>query len=105
MLVACRLAGLSALEGHYAGVSVSAQFGGAGGCAARFLWGRRTGPSQAPASLNASSGLATKIRRLARKGRRGDGGAATLLGNITRAPISMLLGLLWRAFRGAAGYR
>ena len=26
MLVACRLAGLSALEGHYAGVSVSAQF-------------------------------------------------------------------------------
>jgi hypothetical protein len=28
MLVACRLAGLSALEGHYAGVSVSAQFGG-----------------------------------------------------------------------------
>ena len=29
MLVAYRLAGLSALEGHYAGVSVSAQFGGA----------------------------------------------------------------------------
>jgi hypothetical protein len=26
MLVACRLAGLSALEGHYAGVSVRAQF-------------------------------------------------------------------------------
>ena len=29
MLVACRLAGLSALEGHYVGVSVRAQFGGA----------------------------------------------------------------------------
>ena len=27
MLVACRLAGLSALEGHYAGVNVSAQCG------------------------------------------------------------------------------
>ena len=26
MLVACRLAGLSALEGHYAGVIVRAQF-------------------------------------------------------------------------------
>ena len=26
MLVACRLAGLSALEGHYAGLNVSAQF-------------------------------------------------------------------------------
>jgi hypothetical protein len=26
MLVACRLASLSALEGHYAGVSVGAQF-------------------------------------------------------------------------------
>ena len=29
MLVACRLARLSALEGHYAGVRVCAQFGGA----------------------------------------------------------------------------
>ena len=38
MLVACRLACLSALEGHYAGVSVSAQFGGACGCAACFFW-------------------------------------------------------------------
>jgi hypothetical protein len=27
MLVACRLAGLSALEGHYAGPNASAQFG------------------------------------------------------------------------------
>ena len=27
MLVACRLAGLSALEGHYAGVRVVTQFG------------------------------------------------------------------------------
>ncbi len=27
MLVACRLAGLSALEGHYAGLNASAQFG------------------------------------------------------------------------------
>ena len=34
MLVACRLAGLSALKGHYAGVRVCAQFGGACGCAA-----------------------------------------------------------------------
>ena len=38
MLVACRLACLSALEGHYAGVGVCAQFGGACGCAARFIW-------------------------------------------------------------------
>jgi hypothetical protein len=27
MLVACRLAGLSALEGHYAGLNARAQFG------------------------------------------------------------------------------
>jgi hypothetical protein len=47
MLVACRLAGLSAREGHYAGVSVSAQFGGAYGCAARFFWCRRTEPPTA----------------------------------------------------------
>ena len=39
MLVACRLAGLSALEGHHAGVRVSAQFGGAYRCAARFFCG------------------------------------------------------------------
>jgi hypothetical protein len=38
MLVACQLAGLSALEGHYAGVRASALFGGACGCAARFFW-------------------------------------------------------------------
>ena len=31
MLVACRLAGLSALEGHYAGVSARAQFGASRG--------------------------------------------------------------------------
>ena len=37
MLVACRLAGLSALEAYYAGVSVGA-IGGACGCAARFFW-------------------------------------------------------------------
>ena len=37
MLVACRLAGLSALETHYAGVRVRAQFGGACGRAARFF--------------------------------------------------------------------
>ena len=36
MLVACR--GLSALEGHYAGASLGAQFGGACGCATRFFW-------------------------------------------------------------------
>jgi hypothetical protein len=38
MLVACRLADLSALEKHYAGVRVHAQFGGACGRAARFFW-------------------------------------------------------------------
>jgi hypothetical protein len=38
MLVACRLAGLSALEGHYAGVRVRAQLAGvAGGKWAAFL--------------------------------------------------------------------
>jgi hypothetical protein len=44
MLAAYRLADLSALEGHYAGVRAGAQFGGACGCAARFFWvsaGRR----------------------------------------------------------------
>ena len=35
MLVACRLAGLSALVAHYAGVRVGAQFGAACGCAAQ----------------------------------------------------------------------
>ena len=32
MLVACRLAGLSALETHYAGVRAGAQFGAERGC-------------------------------------------------------------------------
>jgi hypothetical protein len=44
MLVACRLAGLSALEAHYAGVSVSAQFG-AGVAARGQNLDRRRGPS------------------------------------------------------------
>ena len=35
MLVAYRLAGLSALETYYAGVRVGAQFGAACGCAAQ----------------------------------------------------------------------
>ena len=59
MLVACRLAGLSALEGQ----GVSAQCGGACGCAARFFWVWRNGtahrfPAQTRASLNASFSLA-----------------------------------------------
>ena len=69
MLVAYRLAGLSALEGHYAGVRVCAQFGGPCGCAA---------------SLHASSSLALKIRRLAGNSRLGDEGAATSLGKSYR---------------------
>jgi hypothetical protein len=69
MLVACRLAGLSALETYYAGVRVGAQFGAACGCAP---------------SLNDSSSLALKIRRLARNSRPGDDGAVTSLGNSYR---------------------
>ena len=49
MLVACRLADLSALEGHYAGVRVSAQFGGARVDARLVSFGcRRTGPPPLP---------------------------------------------------------
>jgi hypothetical protein len=61
MLVACRLAGLSALEGHYAGVRVCAQFGGACGCAAR---------------LQRLVQMAAKIRRLARNSKLGDDGGS-----------------------------
>ena len=39
MLVAYRLAGLSALEGHYAGVRVCAQFGAACWLCGSFLLG------------------------------------------------------------------
>ena len=38
MLAACRLAGLSVLERHYAGVRACAQFARACGRAARFFW-------------------------------------------------------------------
>ena len=54
MLVACRLAGLSALEAHYAGVRVGAQIRGPCGCAAQ---------------PHRSSGLALKIKRLAANSR------------------------------------
>jgi hypothetical protein len=56
MLAAYRLAGLSALEGHYAGVRVCAQFGGACGRAARFFWvsadGAATASQQTPATVS-----------------------------------------------------
>ena len=54
MLVACRV--LSALEGHYAGASLGAQFGGACGRAARFFWmlanGAATASQQTPAAVS-----------------------------------------------------
>jgi hypothetical protein len=59
MLVACRLAGLSALEAYYAGVSVGA-IGGACGCAARFFWvsadGAATASQQTPGGSQQSPG-------------------------------------------------
>ena len=61
MLVACRLAGLSALETHYAGVRVSGQFGAACGCAAQ---------------LQRLVQMAAKIRRLARNSKLGDDGGS-----------------------------
>jgi hypothetical protein len=64
MLAAYRLAGLSALAKHYAGVNRRAQ------CAA--TRGR---------SLIASFSLALKIRRLAENSRLGDGGVVTSVGN------------------------
>ena len=48
MLVACRLAGLSALEGHYAGVRVCAQFGP--------RWVSRPGPTLFAAPKTAENG-------------------------------------------------
>jgi hypothetical protein len=54
MLVACRLAGLSALEGHFAGVRVRAQFGGACGRAARFFWVSANGAARFPADAGDS---------------------------------------------------
>ena len=50
MLVACRLAGLSALVAHYAGVRVGAQFGAA-------CWSARP-------SSTASSRLAAKNQKI-----------------------------------------
>jgi hypothetical protein len=61
MLVACRLAGLSALETYYAGTSVGAQFGAACGCAAQ---------------LQRLVQMAAKIRRLARNSKLGDDGGS-----------------------------
>ena len=60
MLVACRLAGLSALEGHYAGVRVRAQCGPARGCAACFFWVSADGAEPDLGQLNVQSG--TKIK-------------------------------------------
>ena len=84
MLVACRLADLSALEGHYAEVSVSAQFGGACGGGSFLLGvgerGRPPLPSQTRATLTASSSLAAKSRRLAGNRRLGDEGDSTSFG-------------------------
>jgi hypothetical protein len=53
MLVACRLARLSALEGHYAGVRVCAQFGGACGCGS-FFWMLANGAATASQQTSAA---------------------------------------------------
>ena len=47
MLVACRLAGLSALEGHYAGVRVGAQCGARAAARLVSFGCRRTGSPNA----------------------------------------------------------
>jgi hypothetical protein len=65
MLVACRLAGLSALGAHYAGVNRRAQ------CEAACQLGRLVR-------------MAAKIRRLARNSKLGDDAAITWLGNSYR---------------------
>ena len=70
MLVACRLAGLSALEGHYAGVGVCAQFGGACGCAARFFWMSANGAATASQQTSAAVSKAL-ARSLEASGGRG----------------------------------
>ena len=68
MLVACRLADLSALEGHYAGVSVCAQFGGACGCAGRFFWLSTNGAAH---RFPRDAGHPALARSLEASGRRG----------------------------------
>ena len=82
MLAACRLAGLSVLEGHYAGVSASAQCA-ACGRAARFFWVSANGaaPSQTPASLTPRPVWREK-QKLAGNSRLGDDGVATSLGSL-----------------------
>jgi hypothetical protein len=98
MLVAYRLADLSALEGHYAGVRVCAQFGAACGLRGSFLLGigergRPMLPRQTPTSLNASrSGRKNqKIGRQKQAGRRRhpyivgqSNTAASRVANVTR---------------------
>ena len=66
MLVACRLAGLSALEAHYAGVRVG-----------RAIRGRVA----APPSLTASSSWQRKSEDWHDNSKLGDDGAVTSLGN------------------------
>ena len=66
MLVACQLAGPSALEAHNARVSARAQF-----------WAVLAARPSLPASPN----LAPKIRRLARNSRHGDDDAVTSSGH------------------------
>jgi hypothetical protein len=66
MLVAYRLAGLSALETYYAGVSACAQSGTACGCVAH---------------LGRLVQMAAQNRILARNSKLGDDGPVTSLGN------------------------
>ena len=85
MLVARRLAGLSALEGHYAGVTVSVQFGGACWLRGSFLLGvgergRPLLPIQKPTSLNASSRWRQKTEQWQEIAGLGDDGVVTSLG-------------------------
>ena len=81
MLVACRLAGLSALEGHYAGVKCARNSRVWLGGSSLLGVGEPGRPSQTGASLTASSSLAAKIRKLAGNSKIGDDGAVTSLGN------------------------
>ena len=79
MLVACRPV-YPRLKGTLQG-SAWARKSEPCGCAGRFFWVSANGTRpQTPASLNASSSLAVKSRRLAGISRLGGEGAATSLG-------------------------
>ena len=93
MLVACRLAGLSALEGHYVGLDVSAQF------VPTMRQGRSSPHADPPAGVREQGGLPDS--RVGRADARAVGGSKTAkerfldpLGGVVAAdPAKGFLGL------------